>query len=142
MDAPRRTLIVANRTAATPLLLQEVTRRARERPTTFALLVPDVESRQHADWTLAEAIPLLKRAAGSPVEGLVGGTDPLASIQEVLAGRSFDDVLISTLSRRTSLWLRRDLPSRVKRLGVPVAVITAEKSSPVPAFGGMAAPPY
>jgi hypothetical protein len=142
MDAPRRrTLIVANRTAATPLLLEEVTRRARERPTTFALLVPDVESKQHADWTLAEAVPLLERAARDEVQTLVGGSDPLTSIERALAGQAFDDVLISTLSKRTSVWLRRDLPSKVRRLGVPVAVVTAEKERAVPAFAGMAPPP-
>ena len=121
---PHRTLVVANRTASTPVLLQEVERRAHERPTTFALLIPDVESRHHADWTLERALALLERAAHAPVEGLVGGADPFESIRDVIAEDRFDDVLISTLPRRRSEWLRRDLPHRVERLGLPVTVIS------------------
>src|SRR4051794_37729180 len=61
--APRRTLIVANRTASTPLLVHEVERRAAERPTQFALLIPNVSSRKAADWTLETALRVLRWVA-------------------------------------------------------------------------------
>jgi hypothetical protein len=127
----RRTLIVANRTAATPLLLQEVERRAEKSPTTFTLLIPNVSSRKAADWTLQEALKSLRRAARGPhdsiparVEGLVGGPDTFESVKEALAGGAFDDVIVSTLPKRRSEWLRRDLPRRIQELGFPVKVIT------------------
>jgi hypothetical protein len=133
---PHRTLIVANLTASTPILLQEVERRAGEQPTTaFALLIPEVTSRKSADWTLDTALKLLETAAGGSVEGLVGGADALESIRQALADGAFDDVIISTLPKRTSEWLRRDLPSSVEALGVPVTVITPpEEPSPLKAF--------
>ena len=130
--SPRRTLVVANRTAATPLLLDEVKRRAQEQPTKFSLLIPNVESRKHADWTLERATEALERAAGEPVEGLVGTDDPFESVKAALAEGTYDDVLISTLSKRTSEWLRRDLPSRVEKLGVPVKVISQRDEEPAP----------
>jgi hypothetical protein len=127
----RRTLIVANRTAATPQLLNEVERRARERPTKFSLLIPNVGSKKDADWTLERAGALLERAAGAPVERLLGGADPFDSVKRALDEGQFDEVLISTLPKRTSEWLRRDLPRRVGQLGVPVTVITlGEESGP------------
>jgi hypothetical protein len=36
-------------------------------------------------------------------------------------------VLISTLSRRVSKWLRRDLPKRIEALGVPVEVVSSDE---------------
>jgi hypothetical protein len=59
---------------------------------------PDAPRSEHTDWTLELALPLLERAARSPVEGLTGQQD------------AFD--AISTLPRRISRWLRRELPSR------------------------------
>ena len=127
MDAPpRRILIVANRTAATPTLLDEVSRRVRDAPTSFSLLVPDAGSKDHADWTLELALPLLERAAGAPVNGIVAeGEDPLDAVRQVVKSGAFDEIVISTLPRRVSRWLRRDLPSQVERLGLPVTVVTS-----------------
>ena len=68
----RHVLVVANRTAATPDLLDAVKRYAREQPTTFALVIPDAPKGEHTDWTLELALPLLQRAAGGPVKGLTG----------------------------------------------------------------------
>ena len=125
-----RTLVVANRTAATPLLLDEIRRRAVEQPTSFVLLRPTVSSR-NSDWTLSDAVKALRRAASGPtrqlpidVDGLEGGPDAFEAVKQALADGDFDDVIISTLPKRTSTWLRRDLPRRVEALNVPVTVIT------------------
>ena len=134
--APHRTLIVANLTASTPFLLQEIERRAAERPTTFELLIPSVDTRRTSDWSLEAALKLLSKAAGGAVKGQVGASDDaFESVSAVLADGSYDDVLISTLPKRASDWLRRDLPTRVERLGVPVSVVTPpDEMTPLQAF--------
>jgi len=136
----RRILIVANRTAATPTLLDEVRRLATERPSSFSLLIPDAPSSEHTDWTLELALPLLERAARSRIEGLTGGDDAFEAIRSAVADNRPDLIVISTLPRRVSKWLRRELPRRVEALGVPVTVITPERArlrDEVPNLGGL-----
>ena len=122
--ATRRILIVANRTAATPLLVEAVRTRAAEGPSTFALLIPNEPKKGGADWTLDTAIPLLERAAGAPVEGIVGEEDPFEAVRSALQDPGFDEVIVSTLPKRVSEWLRRDLPHRIEKLGVPVITVS------------------
>ena len=122
--ASRRILVVANRTASTPLLLETLRQRAQEGPCAITLLIPEEPRKGGADWTLDTATPLLQRASGGPVDGIVGKADPFEAVRSVLAENEFDEVIISTLPRRVSEWLRRDLPHRVERLGVPVTTIT------------------
>ena len=130
-SAPRRILIVANRTAATPALIDAVRKRASEGACQFTLLVPrtfwDADTEQSAI-TLELAIPLLEEAAGSHVEGLIGDSDPFAAVTGALAQGGYDEIIISTLPARVSHWLHLDLPARVQRLGLPVTVITARKA--------------
>jgi hypothetical protein len=118
-----RVLIVANRTASTPRLIEAVRLRAEASPCQFALLIPDVTDRKAADWTLETAQRLLRPAARGNVEGLVGGPDPFESVREAVQDGKFDEVIISTLPRRVSKWLRRDLIRRVEGLGLPVTAI-------------------
>jgi hypothetical protein len=118
-----RVLVVANRTAATERLLDEVRRRAERGPSEFTLLVPDVGNGKHPDWTPEVALRSLSRAAGRRVEGRVGGPDPVAAVEAAVRDGDFDEIIISTLPKKTSQWLRRDLIRRVERLGLPVTAI-------------------
>jgi hypothetical protein len=118
-----RGLIVANRTASTPHLIEAVGRRAESSRCDFALLIPDVTNRKAADWTLETAQQSLRPAARGNIEGLVGGPDPFESVKEAVRDGNFDEIIISTLSKKTSKWLRRDLIHRVETLGLPVTAI-------------------
>jgi hypothetical protein len=126
-----RVLIVAHRTAATPLLLNAVRARAARSPCSFTLLVPrpywDPDTEQGAA-TLELAIPLLEEAAGGHVDGIIGDADPFVAVRDAVTSVGVDEIIISTLPARVSRWLRLDLPHRVEHFGLPVTVVTAHQS--------------
>ena len=130
-------LVVANRTAATPALLDAVRSRAAEASARFTLLVPAVARGLHravdpedqevteAEAALDLAIPLLEEAAGGAVDGMVGAPEPLAAIEDAVNAGDFDEIIISTLSTHVSRWLHLDLPRKAAGLGLPVTTVTA-----------------
>jgi hypothetical protein len=132
-----RVLVVANRTAATPALIEAVRERAARSAATFTLLVPHTAKGLHrlidpedqgqseANDMVELAVPLLEEAAGAPVDSLIGDAEPLAAIQDAVNLRGFDEIIISTLPTRVSRWLKLDLPSKVAGLGLPVTTVTA-----------------
>jgi hypothetical protein len=124
-----RVLIVANRTAATHRLLEAVRERRKQGPCEFALLIPDVKDRKKADWTLETALPMLRRPARGPVEGLVGGEDPFTSVQDAVRDGRFDEIIVSTLPKKSSKWLRRDLVRKVEGLGLPVTTVMPRQTT-------------
>ncbi len=126
-----RVLIVAHRTAATPLLLNAVRARAARSSCEFTLLVPrpywDPDTDEAAA-TLELAIPLLEEAAGGHVNGVIGDSDPFVAAQGAVTSIGVDEIIVSTLPARVSHWLRRDLPTRLEQFGLPVTVVTAQQA--------------
>jgi hypothetical protein len=66
------------------------------------------------------------RTLGVAVGGEVGDEDPLQAIGDALAAHPCREILISTLPRAASHWLRVDLPSRAQRkFHLPVLTVPA-----------------
>ena len=127
---PTRILVVAHRTASTPVLLDEIGRRARAAPCAFALLIPDAPSRKAPDWTLEDAIPLLEREAQSKVRGLAGGPDAFEAVAtRGPARRTSTRSSSAPLREQRSRWRRRDLVHRIAGLGLPVTAVVQQQKS-------------
>ncbi len=137
MSEPAHVLVVAHQTAATEGLLEAVRERAHRDQATFHLLVPRQAHGMHkvvdpqetgedeALDVLAGALPRLSDAAGRPVTGSLGDSEPLSAIQDAINLGNYDEIIISTLPRRVSRWLRLDLVSKARALGLPVTHVEA-----------------
>jgi hypothetical protein len=126
----RRYLVVAHQTLTSQELLEALRARASREDTAFHLLVPLYQGESGMTWTeghvravatrrLDEALMHLT-AAGLTVDGEVGtGDSPITSVEVVLRREgpaTFAGVIVSTLPRTISKWLKLDVPSRVQRL--------------------------
>jgi CBS domain-containing protein len=137
MADPKLVMLVANQTATTDRLREAVRLKAAEGDVRFHLVVPakpqglhrlvdpEVAGKEEARARLEAAIPLLSEDADAPVTGEVGCAEPLAAIHDALAREQFDEIIVSTLPRRMSKWLRVDLPSKVRGYGLPVTHVEA-----------------
>lgn len=137
-ESPARVLVVAHKTAATEPLLEAVRDRASRGACSFTLLVPHAahglhkvvdaedQSASEAQRVLDDALPKLSRAAGSPVQGIVGDPDPVAAVHDAINLHGFDEIVVSTLPTRLSRWLKLDLPSKISGMGLPVTTVTPD----------------
>jgi hypothetical protein len=55
--------------------------------------------------------------------------DPLDAVERAIREGDFDEIILPTLPKKRSKWLRRDLIRQIERLGLPVtAVVPRQKS--------------
>jgi hypothetical protein len=122
LDADRaeatQTLVVANRTAGGEPLFEELRRRAAESRHRFTVVVPqDGGQGHHAAEARERLSALLERLheEGIPATGGIGDPDPFTAVMNALQFYRVDEIVISTLPKMRSRWLRSDLVERVKR---------------------------
>ncbi|MEA2308071.1 MAG: hypothetical protein QOI65_357, partial [Thermoleophilaceae bacterium] len=66
------------------------------------------------------------RGAGLEIEGEIGDPDPVAAVQDAANARKYDEVIVSTLHKHVSKWLKLDLPSKAAHAtGLPVSHVEA-----------------
>ena len=140
-------LVVANQTLGGAALDDAIAERVARGPSRFHVLVPatpahdlfrnvmhalegeppdpgaaSAEAQRRLDATL-ESI----RASGATADGEIGDPDPLGAIAAVLERHHFDEIIVSTLPRAVSRWLKLDLPARVGHaFDLPVTHVVAE----------------
>lgn len=147
--APRRILVIANRTLGTPQLDRSLRSHLANERCEFHLLVPveavgnvatdddfgdpalpgttvPASSAEVARTRLYAELDRLHRA-GVPATGEVGPDDAVEGVRDVLRRMQFDEIILSTLPPGASRWLGRDLQSRLQRaVDLPVNVVVAE----------------
>jgi len=132
MAEKAKVLVVANRTAESPELLEALRVRTVHGPCEFTLLVPSTphglawaadmhaggdEAERHREAFVAEL-----RGEGIDIAGAkIGDADPLAAIQDECNFAEYDELIVSTLPLKLSKWLHIDLPSKAgAATGLPV----------------------
>jgi hypothetical protein len=119
----RHVLVVASQTVGGPQLIESLERRATSSPHRFTVIAPQsggddaaAATQERLDQTVREL-----RQAGLEVSGYVTHPDPLTSIRNVFQTYPADEIVISTLPRHKSRWLRGDLINQARRAtGRPV----------------------
>ena len=131
-----RILVVANKTAESPELLEAL--KAKGADNEFLLVVPasggmlekaaDPDAaREHTEPHLQAALEKF-HAEGLNVQGSIGDSDPVAAVQDAANFNEFDEIIISTLPLRVSKWVKLDLPSKAQRAtGLPVTHIETKQ---------------
>src|SRR5438132_201575 len=146
----RKVLVIANHTLGAPQLDEAIQTRLKDGPCQFHVLAPATPSRhklpsdpdefpddvfegsavRQTSWERARQrlYAELDRLHQRDIEasGEVCEADPLEAVKGLVAKRTFDEIILSTLPAGISRWLHLDLPSRLQRaVHMPVTVIIA-----------------
>ncbi len=138
MPWKRNVLVVANVTATSPELMEQLTTRAAREATVYQLIVPATPlggGREQATKTLAAALEQL-RQTGLEADGAVGAPDPVVAVTDAWDPKRYDEIIVSTLPMRFSKWLHAGLPERISKLtDAPVTHVVSEPPKPIAATG-------
>ena len=119
------------------LCLRQCGHGPQQGPASFHLVVPRQPHGMHkvvdpleageeeARSVLAQALPRLGEAAGHEVTGAIGDAEPLMAIHDAVNLGHYDEIIISTLPLGVSRWLKLDLVSKARALGLPVTHVAA-----------------
>ena len=136
---PAKVLVVATRTAACTELVDQLKRRSTDANATFTLLVPatpygwawlaDMYSGGiDAERYLQSAVERYTEAGIELVAARLGDPDPIAAVMDAIHFDSFDEIVVCTLPRHLSKWLRLSLPHRIKSVtGLPVTHVVGSQ---------------
>jgi len=134
-------LVVANRTAESPELLEALKARAADGDCEFTLLVPSTPhglswaADMHAGGDEAEShrrafLDELREEGLNVREAKVGDPDPLAALSDECNLGHYDEIIVSTLPLHVSKWLKVDLPHKAGHAtGLPVTHVVAQSAS-------------
>jgi cell pole-organizing protein PopZ len=139
----RHYLVVANQTLGGDHLAEKVKECLATGPCDFHVVVPATHPKEHATYTEGKANAIAQsrleaalarfRELGAKAEGEVGDASPMLAIRDALIGRSFDELILSTLPPGPSRWLKQDLPHRVERtFSFPVTHVVAPHDTVAP----------
>jgi hypothetical protein len=137
-------IVLANRTAAAPELIEALVHRSERGPIHATLVMPAAgpgsADRAAAKERMNAALEAWKAAGVERCEGVVCDPAPLEALAEVWDPMRHDEVIVSTLPGQSSKWIRSDLPHSVARYtGVSVLHVVAQdpdvhpEASPAPA---------
>jgi hypothetical protein len=134
LESPRErehVLVLANATIVGDRLLDVIRERAGTGPAEFTLVAP--AETEGAEERLAQALALLQEA-GIEASGHIGDQDPVTAALNVVHDEPVDEIIVSTLPRATSGWLRRGVVERIaegsKRPVAHIEVEPTEVSTP------------
>src|SRR3954447_209299 len=110
------TLVLANRTAASPELIEHLKKLAAERPHRFIVVVPQSSGLGHAVGDARDRLGQLLESlhdAGIVAAGMIGDPDPYTAALNADSYFHLSEIVISTLPEGQSQWLADKLPEKV-----------------------------